>query len=740
MKEEIIERLQCFKNGDLIERMELIEIMDEHLDKLIATKKNSSPFFRKMKNYMDQLSFTEPIDDFFHQLGDFYDKLYHGGMDGEERRIAVVDTMENLISLVKGRKIEKTPVRHDAKKKTETEKEFTEADEEAFDYGSIVMESSMVGTYIEEVGEFLDSAQAALIDLEHDEKNQETINQVFRCFHTVKSSSALLGYKNVEVLSHHMENMLGKVRDGEISVNSELVDIIFHGVGIIRDLVKIIETCQDDKDCLIRNFQSYRLTSYIKLIERITREYKNKKIGEILKDMGSLSDQALEKILKRQEKEENAVFGQIALEEKAVREEDLNKALQEQSRSRTKQSFVRVSSERLNSLVDMVGELVVNQSMIRQHLSHGRGESLSEQDIKQLEGVTTSIKDLVLSMGMVPLGEMFHKLRVVVRNTSRDLNKVVSFETRGEDTEMDRSLVESVYDPLVHMVRNAVSHGIENPDERAAAGKAKVGQVEISADYRGNGVEITLKDDGRGIDPEKIVDKAIALGWVEPSRRAACIKDEAFVYSLIYKPGFSTKDKADSISGRGVGMDVVMQNIDRINGKVEIQSKVGEGSVFKIKLPLTLAIIDGFVTRIMDESYVIPFEAVEEILVDTELRLIPTEGDEPMGESRGKYFPVVDFHQLLTGEKGRYEGKTLYLLINYDNTQFAIPVNAVLGKQEIVIKNLNELTRRQKLFYGGTIFGDGSIGFILDIEEIIDRFNRIGGKKPFVNDREVNNE
>ncbi|MBN2627138.1 MAG: chemotaxis protein CheW, partial [Spirochaetales bacterium] len=458
-----------------------------------------------------------------------------------------------------------------------------------------------------------------------------------------------------------------------------------------------------------------------------------------LRDMGTIDDSTLRDLLEKQKNKGGAVFGQIALEEKAVRKEDLGRALQEQSRSRNTASFVRVSSSRLTALVDMVGELVVNQSMIRQKLVQG-GESLSENDINQLVEVTSSLKDLVLSMGMISLRDMFQKLRVVVRNASRDLNKIVTFDITGEDTEIDRSLVEAIYDPLVHMVRNSVSHGIESASTRAGAGKPEVGRISISAEYRGNGVEISVRDDGRGIDPEKIVDKAISLGWLDRAKRSSYVKDEAFVYSLLYRPGFSTKDEADSISGRGVGMDVVMQNITRINGKVEIQSELGKGSLFRIKLPLTLAIIDGFVTDIMGESYVIPFESVEEILVNTELNIVPSEGDDLMGESRGKYFPVVDVYKILTGEPGFYQGNYVYVLINHDDSEFAIPVNRVLGKQEIVIKNLNEITRRQKLFYGGTIFGDGSIGFILDMEEILSFYKLSDTNQPLSGCPEEQNE
>jgi two-component system chemotaxis sensor kinase CheA len=672
---------------------------------------------------------------FFALLSLFLKKLIYredisNNYKGDLKKVAF-----DLMELTRGRKIDLPPTQNAPSPSPSFPYSFTEKDEEAFDYSGLVSDGALLNTYTNEVEEFLDSAQSALLDLEHDRGCEEAINRVFRCFHTIKSSSAMLGYKNSEALSHHMENMLGKVRDKELLITPELIDIIFHGIGIIRDLMNMIKTSDNDRDRIIREFRTYSLTPYIQLVDRITQEFRNKKIGEILRDMGTLSDSTLQSLLAKQETA-NLMFGEMAMEEKAISEDDLKKALDEQTRQKaqkTQKNFIRVDSDKISSLVDMVGELVVNQSMIRQKILQGN-HNLNEQDINQQEEVTSQIKDLVLTMGMVPLAEMFQRLRVVVRNTARELNKAIKFTTQGEDTEIDRSLVEAIYDPLVHMVRNSVSHGIETPDEREKAGKSAMGCVCITAEYRGNGVEISVRDDGRGIDPEKVVDKAIKMGLVEPHQKEASISDKPFVYSLLFKPGFSIKEKADSISGRGVGMDVVMQNISRINGKIEIQSTLGEGSTFRIKLPLTLAIIDGFVTQIEKEYYVFPFELIEEILVNREIEIIPMEGDSSMGKFRDKFFPLVDFYTLLTGKKREYIENFVYVLINYEDNELAIPVDRVLGKQEIVIKNLNELIRHQKLFYGGTVFGDGSIGFILDMEETVSQFKKTNNNLAVQND------
>ncbi len=326
-----------------------------------------------------------------------------------------------------------------------------------------------------------------------------------------------------------------------------------------------------------------------------------------------LSPGISKKILETQ-KETGERFGDIAIAQKLVAPTEVEAAIQKQASGHRKTTYVKVLNERLNSLVDMVGELVVNQSMLRLSMAktEGRQES-ADRAVAQLETVTTGIKDLVLSMGMVSVAEVFNKLRVVIRNTATETGKLVAPVFSGEDTELDRNIIETIYDPLVHLVRNAIDHGLEGPADREAAGKSRVGTLELKAGYRGNGIELTIRDDGAGIDRDRVLAKAVKVGLVTEAQTAS-MKDRE-VFELLFLPGFSTRDVATEISGRGVGLDVVKQNIDQIHGKVEIDSTLGQGARFTIRLPLTLAIIDGFVTRIEDTYYVFPFSLIEEIIV-----------------------------------------------------------------------------------------------------------------------------
>jgi two-component system chemotaxis sensor kinase CheA len=364
----------------------------------------------------------------------------------------------------------------------------------------------------------------------------------------------------------------------------------------------------------------------------------------------------------------------------------------------------------------MVGEMVINQSMLKQYIAgNTKNESNLDRTISQMEGITTNIKNLVLSMGMVPIAEIFNKLRVVVRNTALELNKSVLVQIQGEETELDRNVIQSIYDPLVHIVRNSIDHGIENSEEREKSGKDRMGKIIISAEHKGNGIEINVLDDGKGIQKDIIIKKAVSLGLAKEEEINE-LTDKA-IYNFMFLPGFSTAEKVTEISGRGVGLDVVKKNIDEIRGKIEINSKPGEYTKFVIKLPLTLAIIEGFVTQIGANRYIFPFSVVEEIIVPKGENVNKMEDGDMMLFHRGNYIPVIfagkifkqrDFIQTID--------QMVVLIINYDGKNYGIVVDKVLGKQETVIKNLSEMLSNVIVFSGGTIFGDGQIGFVVDIE------------------------
>lgn len=597
--------------------------------------------------------------------------------------------------------------------------------EEAYgpDYFSqVISDPALLQQLCDEVREHLDLAQFSLVELERDPGNAETVNRVFRSFHTLKSSAAFLGLKNLEEVSHALEDLLVLVRDGKLSTSAMLTDVIFQGIGLLRDLASVIENSEYRVEVMVESFRHFEIRPFIKGIHAVLRQYEHRKLGEILEEEGLLTSGNKVKILEVQ-KETGDRFGEIAVAQKLVEPQSVEAAVLKQAAGPRKTTYVKVLNERLNALVDMVGELVVNQSMLKLSLAKNEGSRDSaDRAVAQLETVTTGIKDLVLAMGMVSVAEVFNKLRVVIRNTASETGKVVSAHFSGEDTELDRNIIETIYDPLVHIVRNAIDHGIETPADREAAGKSRVGTLELNAEYRGNGIELTIRDDGAGIDRERVLNKALRLGLVAEGQ-AGGMKDRE-VYDLLFLPGFSTRETATEISGRGVGLDVVRQNIDRIHGKIEIESIPGQGSQFTIRLPLTLAIIDGFVTQIDGTRYVFPFKLIEEIIVPRPELLRVLDDGSHLIYSQGRHVPIilagtVFGHKDYQDRVGPSLTDKVILMMGIGSHRYGVVVDSIVGKQEIVIKSLSEALSSIGVFSGGTIFGDGDIGFVVDTEEFI---------------------
>ena len=588
-------------------------------------------------------------------------------------------------------------------------------------FNNIVEDTKLLSQFFDEANEHLDQAQYSLIELEYDSLNQELINNIFRNFHTIKGSSAFLGLKNIESLTHKLENLFDLIRKKEIKISKDIIDIIFYGMNIIRTILDLMPVCNFKKDELKKSFEAIYIFDYINLMDKILNEYKTKKIGEILVDFGKISLTQLQEILKKQEKKPEKKIGEILVEENIIKQDDLLIALQKQNEQKLKKKktgYVKVSNERLNVLVDIVGELVTNLSMIKQEIikNNIRIQNI-DRTLTDFESITTTIKNIVLSMGMSPIEEIFNKLKVVARNTANELEKIVFVEIEGGETELDRNVMETIYEPLLHMVRNAIDHGIEHPTEREKAGKNKVGKITLKAEHKGSGIEIAVIDDGKGIDKSKIIDKAIKMKLIDGKDKL----NEKDIYNFLFLPGFTTSENITTVSGRGVGLDVVKKNIESIHGRVIIDSEPGKGTSFIIRLPLTLAIIEGFVTKVNDIKYVFPFNLVEEILVLEKQKIqINKERESIMIYHRGNYIPVLllqsNYIDIFKNKNDTY----LSVILNFNQSKYCIVVDEIIGKQEIVIKILNSLVNKNNIFSGGTIFGDGTIGFVVDVQGLLD--------------------
>jgi two-component system chemotaxis sensor kinase CheA len=378
---------------------------------------------------------------------------------------------------------------------------------------------------------------------------------------------------------------------------------------------------------------------------------------------------------------------------------------------------VRVNTEKLDSLMDVVGELVIVQSQIMESArSLGMDGSPLHRNVAQLTRLTKELQNTAMALRMIPIKPTFQKMERLARDLARSCVKKVNFSTDGDETELDRTVVEEIADPLVHMVRNAMDHGLEPAEDRVAAGKPEAGTVHLSAYHQGSNIVIELRDDGRGINPEKILKKAREKGIISPN--AVLTREETF--NLIFAPGFSTAEKVTAVSGRGVGMDVVKRNIEKLRGKIEIESEVGKGSVFKIKLPLTMAIIDGLVVRVGQDRFILPTTSVQMALRPAKETISTVQGTGEVMELRGRIMPLHRLHRrfnIPADTEKPWEG--IVVIIEHSGKTSALLVDEMISKQEVVIKNLGSFMQGLPGVAGGAILGDGNIALILDPGSIL---------------------
>jgi two-component system chemotaxis sensor kinase CheA len=380
--------------------------------------------------------------------------------------------------------------------------------------------------------------------------------------------------------------------------------------------------------------------------------------------------------------------------------------------------FVKLDTAKLDALIDLVGELVIAQSMVVQDPSIQSLDSRTlARSLRQLSRTTSELQRNAMSLRMVPVRAAFQKMTRLVRDIGAQQKKQVQLLLEGEETELDRNIVEKLGDPLVHMIRNAVDHGLESPQERVANGKPALGTVRLSASHQRGGILIRIQDDGRGLNADKILAKGIERGLVAPNAELT----ESEIYNLIFMPGFSTAEAITDLSGRGVGMDVVKRNIESLRGKVEISSVLGKGSSFTILLPLTLAIIDGLLVGVGNDRYIIPTISVRESFRPKPGMVTTIHERGAVVSVRGKQTPVLRLGQYLgtSGIKAKTDDEGIIIVVESGDAMRGILVDELIGKQEVVIKSLGETFKDQNLLAGAAVLGDGSVGLILDVDTLV---------------------
>jgi two-component system chemotaxis sensor kinase CheA len=453
-------------------------------------------------------------------------------------------------------------------------------------------------------------------------------------------------------------------------------------------------------------------------------ETRVKKLGEILIERGRITAKDLERVLASHKR-----LGEALVEEKLVSPNEVKVALETQRQLQKIQAekavhgdlgSIRVKSEKLDELMALVGELVTVHARVGEAASRLDEGGELENIVEQFGRLSESLRNVAMSIRMVPIGPTFNGFRRLVRDLSAELGKEIELETMGTDTELDKSVIDKLHDPLVHIVRNSIDHGIENPETRTARGKPRVGKIRLGAAQAGASVEITIEDDGNGLDRTAILEKAIAKGIVP---KGTTLPDDE-IFRLIMLPGFSTKKTVSAISGRGVGMDVVNRQMEEIGGKVGIESAEGMGTLFTLRIPLTLAIIDGLLVSVGEERFVLPLAAVVGCM---ELPDDAKDRRDDVIPYQGQLIPFVDLRSFFCA-KGDASRIRHAVIVTVGDAQYGILVDAILGGNQTVIKPLDSLYRTAKGLSGATILGDGSIALIVDVEQILETVKNNGGK------------
>jgi two-component system, chemotaxis family, sensor kinase CheA len=602
----------------------------------------------------------------------------------------------------------------------------------------------IVKEFLIESTENLDQLDRDLVELEKDPSSKEILGSIFRAIHTIKGTTGFLGFSKLESLAHAGESLLGRLRDGKLSMTPEITSALLSLVDAVRGMLAAIESTGRDGDSdfagLIETLRNLQESGAGPPVSRAQSEPSAEAppakpeptvpLGQILIQSGQVTEAELAKALAAQQAGDPRHVGEILVEQGAIPPSAVRAAVEEQTKIQTlalAANTIRVDVGQLDKLMNLVGELVLARNQILQFSATHEDSSLHKTS-QRLNLITAELQEGVMKTRMQPIDNVWNKLPRVVRDLAVASGKQVRVEMEGKNTDLDKTVIEAIKDPLTHVIRNAVDHGIESPEKRTAAGKPPEGRLFLRAYHEGGQVNIEISDDGAGIDLNRVKQKAIESGLITPEQ--AAVMRERETLNLIFLPGFSTAAKVTNVSGRGVGMDVVKTNVEKIGGALDVHSRPGEGTTLKIKIPLTLAIIPALIVTSAGDRYAIPQSSL--------LELVRLEGDEgrkrienihgaPVYPLRGNLLPLVYLnHELETdaiasrpsqasGTAGVNSDAVNIVVLQADERPFGVVVDEVNDTEEIVVKPLGKYLKGIETFAGATIMGDGRVALILDV-------------------------
>ncbi len=629
--------------------------------------------------------------------------------------------------------------------------------------------------FLIEADEILSNLDQDLIELENNPEDKDLLNKIFRGMHTLKGGAGFLNLTSIVEIAHKIEDIFNKLRNDEMSLTPEMMDVIFEGVDKLKEAIEMLKESdeipdEEDIQDILQKLAAILEGGEVKVEEKTTEEseqkeepeefefvegvdediknlilqFKGKDLGEILEEIILLPPderpslevvEKLEQLIvegkdvkdlikpkgKKEEKEEKPKEERKPqkVEQKPVKEEKKEPA--KKKKQDKKEEVIRVDVERVETLMNLVGELVLDRNRIvklASNLEAKCGDSeVIEELIDSITGMSRTVSDLqdaVMKLRMQPVRKIFSKFPRIVRDLAKRLNKKVNLVLEGEDTEIDRSILDKLEDPLIHLVRNAIDHGIEPPEERLKAGKPEEGTIKLSAFQEGDRIIIAIEDDGRGINVEKVKKKAVEKGLITPEQAENMSDKEA--YELLFMPGFSTADQVSEVSGRGVGMDVVASTIHNLRGTIEVESEPGKGTKFIMKLPLTVAIIRTLMVGVNERIFAIPLYSVVEI-VKYDPDNVKKVGNFKSFMLRDEVYLLFSLSELFDMEDT--EEKEFIVIVRVGEKNIAISVDNLFGEEEIVIKPLGKLLEDVQGIAGATITGDGKVVLIVDTNSLI---------------------
>ncbi len=611
--------------------------------------------------------------------------------------------------------------------------------------------------FLVEAFELVEQLDQDLVELDTRPEDLELLNSIFRVAHTIKGSSSFLSFDVLTKLTHHMEDVLNKARKGELKLNEEIMDVVLESIDMMKTLLHCIRDNGDDTTIgmdladIIGRLEAVSEGKEIPELsediqesseveetpkEEVKEESKEEEISS--EDYSAMSDDEveaeIERLLsekkaeaKKKKQAKNAAEPEKKQPTKAapVTKKTTNAAPPAKKHASTLEQTIRVEVSRLDHLMNLIGELVLGKNRLLKIYDdveeRYEGEKFLEelnQVVSAISLVTTDLQIAVMKTRMLPIAKVFNKFPRMVRDLSRELGKGIELKISGEDTELDKSIVEEIGDPLVHIIRNSCDHGIEDGDTREQRGKNRTGLIELKAYNEGNSIVIEITDDGNGLDADMLRVKCIEKGLISEREADAMGDKEAF--ALIFKPGFSTAEKLTNVSGRGVGMDVVKTNIEKLNGIIDIDSEIGKGTVIKMKIPLTLAIIQALLVGAQEEYYAIPLASVSETVRISLDEIYTVEGRNVL-RLRDEVLSLVRLSDIF-GVKQVYEAgeHTYVVVIGLAESKLGLIVDTLVGQEETVIKSMGDYLQGINGIAGATIRGDGGVTLIVDIASLMD--------------------